>query len=109
TRLAAATSAGAFAFTVAAWRAGGSGGVYGIALAACAIGWVAAAAFVRAPSDRRAMVLGAAAGAAAASHLENVAFVAAALVLVALTDHGATRWRRIGIVAGVAAAVTAVV
>ena len=46
---------------------------------------------------------------AVASHLENVAFVAAALVLVALTDHGATRWRRIGIVAGVAVAVTAVV
>src|SRR5947208_8346286 len=109
TRVAAAASAGTFGVTVAVWRAGGSGGVYGVALAACALGWVAAAAYVRAPGDRRAVVLGVAAGAAVASHLENVAFAAAALVLVLLVDPGKTRWRRAGLLAAGAAGVVAVV
>jgi hypothetical protein len=109
TRLAAATSAGVFAVTVAAWRAGGGGGVYGVALAGCALGWVAIAAYVRAPSDRTAAVLGLASGAAVAAHLENVAFVGAALLVVALTARGTVRWRRLGIVVLCGAALSVIV
>jgi len=56
--------------------------VYGVALATLAIGWLVAARFARGPSVRSAAVLGAAAGLAVGGHLANVAFVAAALVLV---------------------------
>jgi hypothetical protein len=109
TRLAAAASAGVFAPTVAAWRAGGSGGIYGVALAACALGWVAMAAYVRGPSDRAAAVLGLASGAAVAAHLENVAFAAAAALVVAVIEPPTRRWRRLAILALFGAAVAIVV
>src|SRR5439155_19251010 len=81
-RLAGVGAAAALGAAAAPWRAGGSGGVYGVALATLAIGWLAAARFARGPSVRSAAVLGAAAGFAVGGHLANVAFVAAALVLV---------------------------
>jgi hypothetical protein len=109
TRLAAAAAAGVFAVTVAAWRAGGSAGVYGVALAACAVGWVAIAAYVRAPSNRTATLLGLASGVAVVAHLENIAFVAAALLVVVATESRASRWRRLAVVAGTGAAIAIVV
>ena len=107
-RMSAAAAAGAFGATVATWRAGGSGGVYGIALAAVALGWLAAASYVLAPSDRRAAMLGGAAGVAVAAHLENVAFAAGAIVLVLISEGTGQRWRRLAITIAAAAGVAVV-
>src|SRR5207247_11094190 len=95
-RLAGGAAAGGLAVTVTAWRAGGSGGVYGVALAALALGWVTAARFVRAPDPRAAAVLGIASGIAVGGHLANVAFVAAALLLVATMAPAGRRGRSLG-------------
>ena len=65
------------------WRAGASAGVYGIALAATALGWLAAAQYVQRPSVGRAAAVGLAAGIAVATQVAAIAFAPAGLLLVA--------------------------
>lgn len=82
TRRAAALAAGVLAATAVTWRAGGGGGVYGVAFATVAIGWFAAARFAERPTPPRAGVLGVGAGLAVAGHLASVAFLPAAILLM---------------------------
>jgi hypothetical protein len=95
-RLAAATAAALFGVAAAPWQAGGSGGVYGVAFAALACGWLLAARFARAPAAGSAVLLGVGAGFALGAHLENLAFVAASLVLVAALAPPSGRVRCLG-------------
>src|SRR5205085_1715717 len=95
-RLAAATAAAVLGAAAAPWRAGGSGGVYGVALASLGCAWLLAARFVRAPETGAAALLGLGAGVAVGAHLENLAFVGAALVLVAVISPARARTRLIG-------------
>jgi hypothetical protein len=98
-RFAAVTAAALLGVAAAPWRAGGSGGVYGIALATLAVGWLAAAGYLRSPGVRAAGLLGVAGGVAIGGHLANVAFVAAAVVLVVTVSPREHRVRSLGALA----------
>lgn len=111
TRGAAAVGAGLLAVTPGMWRAGASGGVYGVVLLTLVLGWIAGGRYLASPGPRRAAVLGVAAGAAVAGHLGSLVFVPAAVVL--LVAGRAPRSRRVPVrslaaFAGGAAAVVAV-
>ncbi|MFN2543537.1 MAG: hypothetical protein ABR600_03050 [Actinomycetota bacterium] len=106
---AAALAAATLGSTTFLWRAGGSGGVYGMAAATLALGWVAAAHFVRQRGVTAAALLGVAGGIAVGGHLANLAFLAAASLLVFALEPSVTRVRALGAFAGSAALVAAVV
>jgi hypothetical protein len=108
-RVAGVLAAGVLASTAFLWRAGGSAGVYGVAAATLAIGWLAAAHYVRRRGIRAAAFLGVACGVALGGHLANVAFVAAALVLVVALEPAGTRLRALGALLGSTALVGAII
>jgi hypothetical protein len=94
--------------TLGMWRAGSSGGVYGLSLLALAGAWWLAASYPNQGDTKRAVWLGVAAGLCVTTHLALITAVPAlALVVIGLAGTGPDHsWARARAMAGFAAGVT---